>query len=131
MSTFKGQAAMIASIIGEVATARLLSARGGTELEIPLKVEGSLLAQLIGQADAARLQAALGPGKFTVPAGPGRGREARKRRALARLQAGESLMAVALAEDVHLRTVSRFKAELEGGLQPALQRQLDLPFDQV
>lgn len=124
-TVFRGLAGTIAGIIGEAACARLLSARGGTELVIPASPAGTLLAELIGETDAGRLIAALGPGKISLPAGPARGAGARRRRALARLAAGESLLEVALGEDLSVRTVSRLRASAA----EAPSRQFELPFD--
>ncbi len=121
---FAGLAAEIAGVIGEASTAKLLGARGGTEMVIPTKATGSLLAELIGELDASRMIAAFGAGKMMLPQGMARGAGAKRRRAQKMLADGASLQSVALACDVHLRTVSNYKA----ALNDAPSRQFELPF---
>lgn len=124
MAVFAGLAGEIAAVIGEAATAKLLCARGATEIHIPATAPGSLLANVIGEPDASRMSAAFGAGKMTLPCGVARGAGAKRRRAQKMLADGASLQSVALTCDVHLRTVSNYKRAL--GQAPSAQ--FELPF---
>jgi hypothetical protein len=125
-SIFVGVAGEIAAIIGDVATAKLMAARGGTEFVIPARAQGSLLASIIGEAAAEQLITGMGAGKLYLPSGQVRGAAGRRARAARLLRDGKSLMDVALETDVSLRTVSRQRARLDG--QPG-DAQLHLALD--
>lgn len=110
MTELSGLAADIALIIGVDLTMRLLEARGGTQITIPQRVEGSVLAGLIGDEAASLLRDEFGAGNVVLPMGPGRGVAARRARAKRMLAQGASVREVALACDLHTRTVEYYKA---------------------
>lgn len=123
MSRLPGIAGTIADVIGLEATVRLLRWRGGCEIAVPVRPEGSALAREIGDDAARRMVAHFGPGKLLLPMASVRGAGARRAQALEMLERGASLAEVALACDLHTRTVSRLRAQLDAGCQP------ELPFD--
>lgn len=131
MSQLPGIAGMIEAVIGLERTAVLLRARGGTEIEIPVRVPGSLLASIIGEEAAVKLAEAFGPGRLTLPCAHMRGAAAERheKRLLAErlLRNGKSEMEVALEADLHIRTVRRYRADMrfEGGSEDEPM----LPFD--
>ncbi|TKA96889.1 hypothetical protein FAZ78_08950 [Cereibacter changlensis] len=112
-SSLPGVAADICEAIGMELTVRLLRRRGGCELNIPRRAPGSLLAEIIGEEAAQVLIATLGHGRIVLPCASMRGAKARRSEAKAMLMAGHSLQQVALACDLHTRTVSKYRAELE------------------
>lgn len=124
MSQLPGIAGRIEEEIGLDLAVILLKRRGGTQLSIPVRPRGSMLAEIIGLPAAEKLFAALGPGKITLPCGHLRGARARRADAMRMLRDGASLQEVALACDMHTRTVSQYRAKLEA---EAGKRQLDLP----
>lgn len=124
MSQLPGIAAEIEEAIGLDLAVRLLKRRGGTQIAIPVRARGSMLAEIVGLPAAERLVTVLGPGKITLPCGHLRGARARRAEAKSMLLAGASLQQVALACDMHTRTVSNYRAELDA---EAGNRQLDLP----
>lgn len=108
-----GLAAEIAGVIGAEATFRLLMRRGGTEIKMPAEVEGSLLEELIGTEAAEALAAHFGAGlEFQLPCANLRGAGGRRALGAAMLLRGASQMQVALACDVHLRTVAAWRKSL-------------------
>ncbi len=111
MSLHFGIADQIAAVIGPELAEHLLAARGGTQISIPAKTRGAALAKVIGEEATARMIAAFGPGKLTLPMGAASGRAVAKQRAMAMLAAGASLSDIAQACRIHVRTVSRYKAE--------------------
>lgn len=117
MTQLPGIAGEIEEAIGFERAVVLLRARGGTEISIPKKAEGSALAAIIGDGATEQLIDAFGAGKLVLPcaAQRGQGRADAERREAARelLKAGQSLQQVALACDVTVRTASRYRAELE------------------
>ena len=117
MARLPGIAGEIEETIGLEATARLLKARGGTDIEIPVRASGSALARIIGEAACEKMIARFGRGRFKLPAAGFRGRDAiqreRKARAMEMLKAGHSVREVSLACDVVERTVCNYKDELE------------------
>lgn len=123
MSGLPGIAGTIAEVIGLEATVRLLRWRGGCEIAVPVRPEGSALARAIGEDAARALVDHFGPGKLLLPMAAVRGAGARRVQALTMLRAGASLSEVALACDLHTRTVSRLRAQLDAEGQP------ELPFD--
>ncbi|MCA8880373.1 MAG: hypothetical protein KDA73_10565 [Rhodobacteraceae bacterium] len=125
MSELIGVAAEIAAVIGEAQARRLFAARGGTQITIPKAAAGSALAELVGEVDAQRMIAHFGHGRIDLPMGDARGIRGRRARAMEMLRDGASLRQVALACDLNIRTVTNYRAELDG----RDDRQLPLPFD--
>jgi hypothetical protein len=113
MTLFPGIAGEIEAVIGAERTALLLKRRGGCQISIPVRAAGSLLAEIVGADAAQRLSDVLGPGRITLPCGHMRGARRRRAEAKAMLAGGASIQAVALACDLHTRTVSNYRAELE------------------
>lgn len=124
MTQLPGIAAEIEKAIGLDLTMKLLKRRGGTQIAIPVKACGSQLAEIVGVAAAEKIITAIGHGKITLPCAWLRGAKARRAEAFRMLEAGASLLEVALACDMHIRTVSNYRAELEAR---STRRQLDLP----
>jgi DNA-binding NarL/FixJ family response regulator len=113
MTLFRGLAAQIEEAIGREATLALLGRWGGCQIALPVKAEGSALAGVIGVDAAAALIRAFGHGKITLPCADARGMKRRRAQAIAMLRAGRSLQEVALACDLHTRTVSLYRADIE------------------
>ena len=113
MTLFRGLAAQIEEAIGREATLALLGRWGGCQIALPVKAEGSALAGVIGVDAAAALIRAFGHGKITLPCADARGIKRRRAQAIAMLRAGRSLQEVALACDLHTRTVSLYRADIE------------------
>ena len=113
MTLFRGLAAEIEEAIGREATLALLGRWGGCQIALPVKAEGSALAGVIGVDAAAALIRAFGHGKMTLPCADARGMKRRRAQAIAMLRAGRSLQEVALACDLHTRTVSLYRADIE------------------
>ena len=113
MTLFRGLAAEIEEAIGREATLALLGRWGGCQIALPVKAEGSALAGVIGVDAAAALIRAFGHGKITLPCADARGMRRRRAQAIAMLRAGRSLQEVALACDLHTRTVSLYRADIE------------------
>lgn len=126
MTQLPGIAGEIEAAIGLDLTVRLLKRRGGTEITIPVRARGSMLADIVGLHAAERLVATIGPGKVMLPCGSMRGARARRAEAMRMLRAGASIREVALACDLHSRSVSNYRAEIEA---EAGRRQMTLPFD--
>lgn len=126
MTQLPGIAGQIEEAIGLDLAVRLLKRRGGCEVHIPRRVRGSQLAEIIGEEAATRVAETLGPGKVLLPCGNLRGQFARRADAMRMLRQGASLQQVALACDMHTRTVSRLRAEIEA---ESGARQPTLPFD--
>lgn len=118
-----GIAQRIADVIGDELALDLLRLRGGTEITIPKRIEGSWLARTIGEDAANLLLIEFGPANLTLPMGEGRGARARRRRAKKMLAEGASARDVALACGIHTRTVHKYRAELRD------EDQLSFPFD--
>lgn len=112
MTDRAGLAQEIIEVIGDVSAAKLLAERGGTEITVPHRVAGSLLARIIGEADAERLAHYFGAGKLVLPTGMARGAGGRRAKAKELLREGLSLREVALCCDLHIRTVTNYRAEL-------------------
>ena len=113
MTLFRGLAAEIEEAIGREATLALLGRWGGCQIALPVKAEGSALAGVIGVDAAVALIRAFGHGKITLPCADARGIKRRRAQAIAMLRAGRSLQEVALACDLHTRTVSLYRADIE------------------
>ena len=113
MTLFTGFAGEIEAVIGRDASAALLRRWGGCQIVLPVKAEGSALAGVIGDVAATALIQAFGAGKITLPCADARGARRRRAEAKRMLQGGASLREVALACDLHTRTVSNYRAEIE------------------
>lgn len=105
-------AAQIEALIGEELSRLLLRRRGGCQMVIPVHARGSMLAEIVGVDAAEDMIREFGPGRITLPCGDQRGPKARRAEARRMLEAGASIQQVALACDLHTRTVSRYRAEL-------------------
>ncbi|SMH35976.1 hypothetical protein [Maritimibacter sp. HL-12] len=121
-----GVAAEIEALIGLDLTVKLLKARGGTDIEIPARADGSKLAGIIGVKATDALIRDLGRGRITLPCAFMRGQGARRHDAREMLRAGKSVREVALACDMHQRTVARIKADLDAADADARQGRLPL-----
>lgn len=126
MTMFPGIAGQIEELIGHELTTCLLRRWGGCQVNLPSKAKGSKLAEVIGVDAAAAIIREIGHGKITLPCGSMRGTKRRRAEAVAMLRAGASLQQVALACDLHTRTVSNYRAGIEA---EAGARQMTLPFD--
>lgn len=128
MTALPGVAAQICDLIGWDLTVRLLRRRGGCEINIPVRPAGSLLSEIIGVEATEKLSKEIGVGRIMLPCGSLRGAKARRSEAKAMLLAGHSIAQVALACDLHTRTVSKYRAELEDEEdERAGKRQGELP----
>ncbi len=114
-------------IIGKVDTEKLLRERGGTEISIPKKADNSALSKIIGLEATNRLIKGFGDGKVVLPCGDYRGEAGRKKRAIEMLKEGKSPNEIALACDMHSRTVWKYKAEMLK--EETNSQQMGLPFD--
>lgn len=126
MTTFPGIAGEIEALIGCELTTVLLRRWGGCQINLPARAKGSKLAEVVGEAAAQRIIDSIGHGKITLPCASLRGVGRRRAEAMDMLREGASLAQVALACDLHTRTVSNYRAQIdaEGGA-----RQYQLPFD--
>lgn len=124
MTQLPGLAGEIEALIGLDLTAKLLKARGGTEITVPVRAKGSELARLIGVQPCEAMIRDLGPGRLMLPCAGFRGRDAerqaRKARAMEMLRDGHSLRDVALKCDLATRTVSNYRDELQDDRQGEL-----------
>jgi hypothetical protein len=126
MTTFPGIAGEIELLIGTELTTALLRRWGGCQLNLPARAAGSVLAEVVGVDAAQKIIDGIGHGKITLPCGSIRGTKRRKAEAIAMLRRGASLAEVATACDLHSRTVSNYRAEIEAEFS---DRQFSLPFD--
>ena len=126
MNQLPGVAAEIQDLIGLDRTVALLKWRGGCEVQIPVRPLGSALASVIGDDAAEVLTRHFGAGKLVLPCAHIRGAGARRAEAMAMLREGHSLSEVALACDMHTRSVSRLRAQIDA---EDAARQPQLPFD--
>lgn len=126
MTTFPGIAGEIEALIGVELTTALLRRWGGCQVNLPTRAHGSKLAEVIGEQAAQQIIDGIGHGKVTLPCGSLRGVRRRKDEAKSMLRGGASLQQVALACDLHTRTVSNYRAEIEAEVGA---RQYRLPFD--
>lgn len=125
MSIFPGIAGQIEELIGPELTIRLLRRWGGCQVNIPVRARGSKMAEVIGEAATSLIIKEIGHGRVTLPCGAMRGQSRRRAEAMEMLRRGASIQQVALACDLHTRTVSNYRAALESGAT----RQMQLPFD--
>lgn len=127
MTQLPGIAGEIEDIIGLDLTVKLLKARGGTAINIPARSGPNVMTSLIGAQATEALIKAKGAGRIVLPCGHMRGRDAdriaRRTRAEQMLADGHSMQDVALACDLHLRTVERYNAERD---RPDTQGELPL-----
>lgn len=130
MSIFPGIAGQFEAVIGVELTTLLLRRWGGCQVTIPVRARGSKLAEVIGEDATEQVIRDIGHGKMTLPCASMRGHKRRvaetREAAIAALRAGASLSQVALEFDLHTRTVSKYRAEIEAG---AAEAQMQLPFD--
>lgn len=126
MSLFPGIAGEIEALIGVELTTLMLRRWGGCQVNIPVRVKGSKLAEVIGQEAAQKVISGIGHGKITLPCASLRGIGGRRTEAKAMLRRGASLQQVALKCDLHTRTVSDYRRQIEA---EAGDRQFKLPFD--
>ena len=113
MTTFPGIAGQIEALIGIDLTVQLLRRWGGCQIKIPAQARGSKLAEVIGVDAAEDIIRYIGHGKITLPCGSMRGQKRRRAEAMDMLRAGASIQQVALACDLHTRTVTNYRAELD------------------
>jgi hypothetical protein len=131
MVELTGTAARIEEAIGTELTLLLLERRGGTEIKVPSRPQGTVLAEIVGEEACAALIGEIGPGKLLLPGAELRGMRARRARGYAMLRRGASLQQVALEVGCHLRTVGNWRRDL-ARLEPRREGppdQLRLPFD--
>jgi len=126
MTMFPGIAGEIEQLIGAELTTALLRRWGGQQVNLPARAAGSQLAEVVGVEAAQKIIDGIGHGKITLPCGSVRGAKRRKAEAVALLRRGHSLSEVAAACDLHSRTVSNYRAEIDAEFSG---RQLRLPFD--
>lgn len=112
MTEWFGLAAELVDLIGEPATLKLLAARGGTEITIPQRIDGSQLAGIVGHDAAMRMAEHFGAGKLVLPTGSARGAGGRRAEAMRLLRRGHSLREVALACGLHTRTITNYRRQL-------------------
>lgn len=108
-----GIAAEIVDVIGPDMAACLLHLRGGTKITVPKKAEGSWLAGVIGLENTQLMIWAFGPGDLRLPTGNRRGVAGRREAAKRMLAEGASTLEVALALDLHTRTVENYRAAMK------------------
>ena len=126
MTTFPGIAGRIEEAIGIELTTLLLRRWGGCEVSIPKNPQGTKLAEVIGTEAAATLIREIGHGKIVLPCGACRGAKRRRAESMDLLRRGMSVQQVALACDLHTRTVHGYRAALDAEADAA---QMYLPFD--
>lgn len=126
MTTFPGIAGEIEELIGAELTTKLLRRWGGCQVNIPVRPTGSKMAEVIGAEATEAIIRHIGHGRVTLPCGSMRGQNRRRAEAIAMLRRGASIQQVALACDLHTRTVSNYRAALEA---EAGAGQMQLPFD--
>lgn len=124
MTTFPGIAGEIEGVIGAELTTALLRRWGGCQISIPVRARGSKMSEIIGIEATEQIIKHIGHGKVTLPCGSLRGQKRRRAEAMSMLRAGASIQQVALACDLHTRTVSLYRAALEA---EADARQMQLP----
>ncbi len=128
MSLFPDIAGEIEAVIGTELACLLLRRWGGCQINVPVHAKGSKLAEVIGMEAANAIIRTIGHGKITLPCGSMRGVGRRRTEAKEMLRQGSSLQQVALACDIHTRTASNYRRQIEVELGAA---QLQLPFDRT
>jgi len=102
---------------GVAAAVALCKKRGGREVTIPHKAHGSILADIVGVDAAEKIKDEFGVCRLVVPFGPYGGAQGRRTIAIEALRDGASVSQAALQSGVHMRSVKRFKADLDGASQ--------------
>lgn len=124
MTLMTGIAGDIEEVIGVDLTVRLIRARGGSQIDIPVRADGTKLAEIIGVTATRKLAEQYGVGKVDLPSAGLRGRDAiqraRKAEAIEMLKAGFSVNKIALHCDLNQRTVWDYKAEITNDRQGKL-----------
>lgn len=115
MTEWFGLAADLVELIGEPAAMKLLAARGGTEITIPQRIDGSQLAGIVGRDAAMRMADHFGAGRLVLPTGAARGAGARRAEAMRLLRRGHSLREVAMACGLHTRTITNYRRQMRAG----------------
>lgn len=128
MTAFPGIAGEIEELIGAERTALLLRRWGGCQINIPTRARGSKMAEVIGMEATEMVVRHIGHGRITLPCGSMRGQSRRRAEAMAMLRQGASIQQVAMACDLHTRTVSNYRAALDA---EAGSNQMQLPFDKI
>lgn len=126
MTTFPGIAGEIEELIGPDLTVQLLRRWGGCQINIPVRANRSKMAEVIGVPATETIIKHIGHGRITLPCGSMRGQKRRRAEAMMLLRQGASIQQVALACDLHTRTVSNYRAALDAELGDL---QMQLPFD--
>ncbi len=126
MTTFPGIAGEIEKLIGAELTVLMLRRWGGCQLNIPVRARGSRMAEVIGEEATSAVIRHIGHGRITLPCGSMRGQKRRRAEAMGMLREGASIQQVALACDLHTRTVSNYRAALDAQAECS---QMQLPFD--
>lgn len=109
--------ARIADAAGEEAALLVAKAFGGRPLYIPLARdldEDHRLARLVGIERARAICRELGRGDFILPRGPFSSIEETKRRVAEMLAQKKSHASIALAMNLHIRTVEKIASRLRG-----------------
>ena len=122
MGKLPGLLGVIEAIAGGAAATRLALKAGGTEMKFSSHPK-SALARIVGAEAAKAIVAELGAVKYTIPMAHLRGQNGRRAEIARRLAADQSAAEVALACDVHERTVRRVRKRLKShNSQPDLFR---------
>lgn len=119
MSRLPGILGDIADVAGLDAALKLARARGGTAMKISGRAGGAL-AQIVGDDAATKIAELLGSIEYTIPMANLRGQKARRAKARMMLQQGVPSSKVALAVDVHLRTIERLRQRERDDPDPQL-----------
>jgi hypothetical protein len=119
LSRLPGILGEIADVAGLDAALKLARARGGTAMKISGK-PGGALAQIVGDEAAWKIADLLGSIEYTIPMANLRGQKARRAKARLLLQQGVPSSKVALAVDVHLRTIERLRRREREDPEPLL-----------
>ncbi|MFD3263349.1 helix-turn-helix domain-containing protein [Phenylobacterium ferrooxidans] len=111
MTRWTGFLAIVAEHGGDEAATQVALRAGGTELKLSAR-PNSRLAQMVGAEAARRIVDALGTEKVTIPMATLRGQRGRQRAAAEMMAKGASHSQIALAVDVHERTVRRVREKV-------------------
>lgn len=122
MSGLPGILGAVEELAGVEAALQLAREYGGTQISLS-DAPGALLVRLIGQEAASAIVQRIGRGKVVVPMATARGQKGRRAQAAALLSKDATATQVALACDMHTRTVWRVKKALkEDGSLPLFDR---------
>jgi hypothetical protein len=111
MTRWSGFLKIVAEAAGDDAAQRVALRAGGTELKLSARPD-SRLAKLVGPEAARKIVAILGAEKVSIPMANLRGQRGRQAAAAEMLTKGASHSQVALAVDVHMRTVRRVREKM-------------------